>query len=257
MKREASPIAGDISMEDFMRYINAGVEMGAYSKKEADDIIASYERCRELHKRDGLTGLYRQEFVDPSLFREIVRMQKPGMEREERRKEGGKDYISVVFIDMDSFKPVNDTFDGGYEVGDAVLREFAKIMGRVFSRKTDSLYRRGGDEFVALLPYTDGESASELQKRLYERFERRKAAALRMLRNPDKGITSYLERKGKCIEDLRDVIGRLSFSSGVVSQGQNAFEGMDKKGLGECTKDLLIIAAERMENDKRTGNKGR
>lgn len=60
--------------------------------------------------------------------------------------------FSVLFIDMDRFKPINDNL--GHEVGDKVLIEFANQLKKVFSRSSDSIVRVGGDEFVVLLPNT-------------------------------------------------------------------------------------------------------
>jgi diguanylate cyclase (GGDEF)-like protein len=70
---------------------------------------------------------------------------------------------SLILFDVDHFKKINDS--GGHLLGDAVLRTVADRAKEVI-RKTDSLARYGGDEFVVLLPNTDFRSAAEIAERI-------------------------------------------------------------------------------------------
>ncbi|HLJ67298.1 MAG TPA: diguanylate cyclase [Chloroflexota bacterium] len=70
---------------------------------------------------------------------------------------------SVLFIDLDHFKALNDSF--GHLTGDAALREFASVV-RTGLRGIDVLGRWGGEEFVALLPETGGEAAYQVAERI-------------------------------------------------------------------------------------------
>ncbi|WP_290650950.1 diguanylate cyclase [Aquisalimonas sp.] len=72
---------------------------------------------------------------------------------------------SLILLDIDHFKRVNDTF--GHDVGDAVLREIARRLGAIL-RSPDALARWGGEEFVALLPETNIEHAAGIAQRLRE-----------------------------------------------------------------------------------------
>jgi diguanylate cyclase (GGDEF)-like protein len=65
---------------------------------------------------------------------------------------------SLVFLDLDKFKPINDTF--GHEEGDRALIEFARLMKGTW-RDSDLMARLGGDEFVVLLTSTSKRSAEE------------------------------------------------------------------------------------------------
>ncbi|NDL64107.1 diguanylate cyclase [Enterobacteriales bacterium SAP-6] len=78
----------------------------------------------------------------------------------------GKQDLAVVALDIDRFKRVNDTY--GHHVGDEVIRLLAQQL-RAGSRDGDILCRNGGEEFLMLLPGTDGETAREIAERLRER----------------------------------------------------------------------------------------
>lgn len=69
---------------------------------------------------------------------------------------------SLVFLDLDKFKPINDTF--GHEEGDRALTAFARLMKRTF-RDSDLLARLGGDEFVVLLTSASKQIAEEIVSR--------------------------------------------------------------------------------------------
>jgi len=77
------------------------------------------------------------------------------MEREFQQSKRYKKQISLMIMDLDYFKKINDTY--GHTVGDYVLMEFAKICSREI-RKTDMIGRLGGEEFAVMLPNTDVDS---------------------------------------------------------------------------------------------------
>jgi len=76
--------------------------------------------------------------------------------------------LSLVLIDADHFKNINDTH--GHPVGDEVLRHIARVMGATF-RQIDVVARIGGEEFAALLPSADAQSAQRVAERLRATFE--------------------------------------------------------------------------------------
>lgn len=85
-----------------------------------------------------------------------------------KRLSASKQKFSVISIDIDHFKKINDTH--GHDVGDIVLHELAKHMKAV-SRADDILCRVGGEEFFMVLPKSDAESTKNIAERLREKVE--------------------------------------------------------------------------------------
>ena len=76
--------------------------------------------------------------------------------------------LSVILLDIDRFKSINDTY--GHETGDLVLKKLAEILNGVV-REQDLASRHGGEEFTILLPHTDKQAAAEVAERLRRRIE--------------------------------------------------------------------------------------
>lgn len=115
-----------------------------------------YSHSRYLSLTDALTGLYNRRHLDTMLEREFLRAKRYGSD------------LSVVIIDIDFFKKVNDTH--GHICGDYILKEVAYLILENF-RKTDIIFRYGGEEFVALLTETTLEKAKIPLERLRKSVE--------------------------------------------------------------------------------------
>jgi diguanylate cyclase (GGDEF)-like protein len=101
--------------------------------------------------RDNLTGAFNRRELESELIRLQSRYERSG------------DYYSLMLIDIDNFKLINDNY--GHLVGDEVLRRFARIVFASI-RAEDYFARYGGDEFCILLPSTSVEDALSLANRL-------------------------------------------------------------------------------------------
>ena len=99
---------------------------------------------QELAVRDSLTGLYNRRYLDETLEREVSRARREGIP------------LSLVMLDIDYFKRVNDTY--GHQVGDEVLRMLAATLSADV-RAEDVACRYGGEEFLILLPNMPLETA--------------------------------------------------------------------------------------------------
>ncbi len=105
---------------------------------------------------DGLTGIANRLAYEERLPQEYARWKRRG------------DPLSLVLLDIDHFKSINDTF--GHPAGDRVLQNLATLMaGEV--REVDLLARYGGEEFVLLLPDTDLQGASEVAEKLRRKVD--------------------------------------------------------------------------------------
>ncbi len=114
------------------------------------------ERLEILATIDGLTGIFNRR-----TWMEIA-------ENELNRAGRYKYPFSMVMLDIDDFKNVNDTW--GHQAGDVVLKSIGFILKRS-CRKVDVPGRYGGEEFVLLLPHTDGEAARKVAEKIRKALE--------------------------------------------------------------------------------------
>jgi diguanylate cyclase (GGDEF)-like protein len=103
-----------------------------------------YTRTKYLSMTDELTGLFNRRSFDNSFEKEFLRAQRY------------KNNLTIVMFDIDYFKRVNDTF--GHQCGDFILKQVANAALQTF-RKTDTVFRFGGEEFVVILTETDIEQS--------------------------------------------------------------------------------------------------
>jgi len=116
----------------------------------------SFERLLEQSSRDSLTGVLNR--------RGILSL----LDREQSRAKRGKHPLSVVFLDIDRFKNINDRF--GHSVGDDVLIAVSRHL-RDGIRASDAIGRLGGDEYLIVLPDTAPHVASRIGRRLADRIQ--------------------------------------------------------------------------------------
>jgi diguanylate cyclase (GGDEF)-like protein len=114
-------------------------------------------RAEALSVTDDLTQLYNSRYLHEALRKETKRATRAGWP------------LSLLFIDLDGFKAINDQF--GHLLGSRALIEAADIV-RSCARETDVVARFGGDEFAMLLPETDGPGALAVARRVLDRLDR-------------------------------------------------------------------------------------
>ena len=110
-------------------------------------------KLEELSSHDPLTGLYNRRKFEDFLRYEIIRST-----RHQRT-------FSLIMVDLDNFKYINDTF--GHPIGDLVLKELTTLLVSGL-RKGDVLARLGGDEFAIMLPETDAANGVQVAHKMHQ-----------------------------------------------------------------------------------------
>lgn len=118
----------------------------------------NFQRVEELTITDDLTGLYNSRHLHQLLDFEIIRSRRHRLE------------FSLIFMDLDFFKRVNDKY--GHLIGSRLLKEVGEEISKGL-RKLDIATRYGGDEFVILLPQTPKGEAFRVARRIQELIEER------------------------------------------------------------------------------------
>ena len=137
------------------------------------------KRIHELTIMDDCTSLYNARHMGVILDTEIYRSQRYNYE------------FSIVFIDLDHFKQVNDTH--GHLVGSRLLAEMGEAL-KTNCRLIDFAFRYGGDEFVLLLPQTSKENAINVARRLHKLIRETlwlKSEGLNIRLTPSMGLAAY------------------------------------------------------------------
>jgi diguanylate cyclase (GGDEF)-like protein len=145
LKREAQ----DVSEID----LAALTDLGAVAMDE----LELFRRTRELEQRadtDGLTGLANRRAFDAALDRAI------------RRARRTREPVSLLLLDLDHFKALNDT--AGHMAGDKALRRFGQVLALAARQPDDLAARYGGEEFALILPDTDEAGAVEVARMVAE-----------------------------------------------------------------------------------------
>lgn len=124
-------------------------------KRYQDKLRANYEASLSMALTDSLTGLFNRRYLSAHLPRLLD------------RSGGNNKPVSALLFDIDHFKVVNDTW--GHGVGDEVLKEVAQRASRNL-RNFDLVARMGGEEFVVVMPDTDGAQAMAVAERLRRRI---------------------------------------------------------------------------------------
>ncbi|MEW6663883.1 MAG: diguanylate cyclase [Thermodesulfobacteriota bacterium] len=199
-----------LSITDISERVKA--ERALLEAKEA--LRESEERYRRLSIVDDLTGLFNKRRLNFQLNAEIARTQRYGRP------------LSLLMIDIDDFKSINDTY--GHSRGDQVLSGLAQMV-RQNIRDTDSAFRFGGEELVVLLPETSIEAAVGVAERL-----RQSSASLAFRGDSSETIVATLS------------IGVCQYAPGenqdaLVARADRLMYQAKKEGKNRVVSDVLRI----------------
>jgi diguanylate cyclase (GGDEF)-like protein len=160
---------------------------------------------------DPLMGIYNRRYLERRLTSEVARASRYGMP------------LSVLLLDIDHFKPINDSY--GHQVGDVVLAELAQLIVNTV-RTTDIVTRYGGEEIMVIAPSTPLKTATNLAERLRKIIEHRPF-----------DVPAKLNRKLKALH--------ITVSVGVACFGQSA---NDFQSLIQSTDEALYRAKKKGRN---------
>jgi diguanylate cyclase (GGDEF)-like protein len=127
------------------------------NRMRTEDILRMNAHLERLSSLDGLTGIFNRRYLDAAL----ARLSKVAIENHR--------WISVLMIDIDHFKSLNDT--AGHQHGDFCLEQVAQLLQHGVRAGVDTVARYGGEEFVAILPDADEREAALVGERLREAIE--------------------------------------------------------------------------------------
>ncbi|MEZ4489008.1 MAG: sensor domain-containing diguanylate cyclase [Cyanobacteriota/Melainabacteria group bacterium] len=150
-------VLGVLFLEDFSEMREWSIDDMALIGSLADNLAVAIENAdlhREVEKQavtDGLTGVSNRRSFNEALEREF-----------ERAKRYSQD-LSLIVVDLDFLKKINDTY--GHMAGDEAIKNIGRVLAQS-SRSTDITARYGGEEFCVLLPNTDIDMAEQLGERL-------------------------------------------------------------------------------------------
>lgn len=188
------------AIDDRVTYLTVSSLVSLLGLIYATRINHRYGELSDMLSRDALTGSLNRRALDHDLH--VLATQKDGCEH------------SLVMIDLDAFKPLNDRH--GHDAGDRVLVDLSRIVN-ARRRERDRFYRYGGDEFVLLLPDTPLPGAQSVTSKLRE-------ALMHELKGPD---------------------GPIKASMGMAQkQGGESPEGWIKRA------DEALLAAKRAGKDR-------
>ena len=143
-----------VDLDELRARVHVGMRIASLQESLAQrvtDLRHAHDRLKELASTDALTQLFSRRWWFDMAVTEFVRSRRYNRE------------LSVLVIDLDHFKRINDRF--GHETGDMVLRVFSDMLRRV-CRQSDLVGRLGGEEFALVLPETTVAQAQSLAERL-------------------------------------------------------------------------------------------
>ena len=178
-------ISGEGIVEDDLRPVGLLARHISIAVEKAELM----QRVSEMATMDELTGLYNRR-----RFQERLKIET------ERARRYGRD-LSLLMLDIDHFKLVNDTY--GHRAGDAVLADLATLM-RDATRETDQVARYGGEEFVILMPETPELAAVAIAERIRETVAEHTTVAgeVSIRFTVSAGVATLVHGEGQAGEDI-------------------------------------------------------
>lgn len=142
-------------------YLVQGALYDVTDRKEAEyelirlynELVKSNKKLKRLALMDSHTGLYSHRYLEEAIETELYRARRDAHP------------LSVIMLDIDYFKSINDVY--GHQFGDLILKQFARLI-RSMVRRYDTIVRFGGEEFIIVSPGSTSAAALSLGKRILD-----------------------------------------------------------------------------------------
>jgi len=168
------------------------------------------QQIRDLSLTDSLTGLGNRRRLEDAIEAAISHAGRH------------KRLLSVVMIDLDDFKGVNETF--GHDAGDRAIRAVADVLKK-HSRKSDQIARSGGEEFVVLMPETDMKHAKATAERIRKEVSHLNVPPIDEPITVSFGVTQYVEE-----DTAQTLLARIADAMvQAKAKGRNRVEGKKRE----------------------------
>jgi diguanylate cyclase (GGDEF)-like protein len=192
----------DMDLEKLRENVNSEEDQNLVDKFR-ERLLKERKHLQDLAFKDGLTGVYNRRYFDIELPRMMKLAQRYGHP------------LTLVMIDIDYFKRLNDTY--GHQVGDDVLKWIgAAIRGAI--RDTDIAARYGGEEFAIILSETDQVAASKVAEKMRALIEERSKSSFNIVITISVGIAELRSTHG----NAKELIGEADSALYVSKQsGRN------------------------------------
>jgi diguanylate cyclase (GGDEF)-like protein len=169
--------------------------------KKTAELTKTNRQLRKIALIDPLTGIFNRRFFFKRLEEEFIRTTRYGMQ------------LSLLFIDIDNLKLINDTY--GHVAGDRVIKTLSNILRQV-GRKGDLACRFGGDEFGYALLESDLEGAYNFAIRLQEAFAKHHFRGMTFIPTVSIGIANTKVVKFKDHKDIYDAADKALYEAKLV-----------------------------------------
>lgn len=206
------------TLEDITERKNAEQEMARLNK----ELTKTNQRLRQLALRDPHTGLYNHRYLEEALEVELTRSKRY------------EQPLSLIMIDVDYFKSINDVY--GHEFGDLILTQFARQLKKLV-RRYDIVGRYGGEEFIIISPGIDRFQTLILAQRILDDIgfhpfgdrthEVKLKLSMAVISFPEENIAKSMD-----LVNLADAILEKAKEDG----GNRVYSSFDVKGPGKAAK---------------------
>ncbi len=174
---------------DFLTMFAQQIEM-------AITIAGLFEEVKAQAVTDGLTGLYNRRYFEEYMKKEVTRALRQ------------KQTFSVIGLDLDHLKEINDKY--GHAYGDLAIRTVAEVLKRN-ARSIDTAARMGGEEFNVILPGVDSNGAMAAAERIRKALEEEKLETIGHI-TASVGVATFLEHSDN-IEDIMELTDQAMYQS--------------------------------------------